>query len=137
MSPLLTSSFFELYQHDVLQKVTFFMWNTFWRIKISLKVKILKKNEILKCHFILLMKMVILLRDFFKNFDGRFETLNLHGFLIFLAFCNAFDLNNQKILWLPWFIVFQRKIGFETALEYFRRIQNSLKVVLNPRYLSL
>ena len=57
------------------------------------------------------MKTVILLRDFFKNFDGRFQTLNLHGFLIFLAFCNAFDLNNQKILWLPWFIVFQRTIN--------------------------
>ena len=39
--------------------------------------------------------------DFFKNFDGRFETLNLHGFLIVLTFCNAFDLNNQKILWPP------------------------------------
>ena len=62
------------------------------------------------------MKTVILLRDFFKNFDGRFETLNLCGFLIFLAFCNAFNLNNQKMLWLPWIIWFQRKPGFETAL---------------------
>ena len=62
------------------------------------------------------MKTVILQRDFFKNFDGRFETLNLHGFLIFLTFCNAFNLNNQKMLWLPWFIWFQRKPGFETTL---------------------
>ena len=60
--------------------------------------------------------MVILLRDFSKNFDRRFQTLNLHGFLIFLTFCNAFDPNNQKILCLPWFIWFQRKPGFETAL---------------------
>ena len=46
----------------------------------------------------------------------RFQTLNLHGFLIFLTVCNAFDLNDQKILCLPWFIWFQRKPGFETAL---------------------
>ena len=30
-------------------------------------------------------------KGFFKNFDGRFETLNPHGFLIFF---NSFDLNN-------------------------------------------
>ena len=44
------------------------------------------------------------------------KILNLHGFLIFFSFCNAFDLNNQKMLCLPWFIWFQRKPGFKTAL---------------------
>ena len=41
----------------------------------------------------------------------RFRVWNL-----FLTFCNPFDLNDQKMLCLPWFIWFQRKPGFETTL---------------------
>ena len=36
---------------------------------------------------------------------------------MFLHFYNAFDLNNQKILWLPSIFQFERKLGFWTTLE--------------------